>query len=66
MTMDLIDIRVTTGGQLEYRQRLTEMASVTIPDSWGEQQEFTVISDKWGPWQKVEGVKGDDSDRRWD
>lgn len=55
--MELVEIRWNCGG-LEYRQR-----KVFKIDGG---HYILQTSDEWGPWRKVEGVKGDASDaERW-
>lgn len=63
--MELVEIRWNVG-QLEYRSRLTEEFFVLGHESYGEGDDIDIVSRKWGPWRKVEGVKGDASDaERW-
>lgn len=55
--MDLVEIR-WDGGHLWMRQR-------QVPDGSVHAHPFVEFW-PWGAWQKIEGVKGDESDeRRW-
>lgn len=54
--MELVQLR-WNAGSLEYRQRLVDMNSNGF---------LYIRGNEWGPWQKVPGVTGDESDKRFD
>lgn len=58
--MELVQLR-WYAGQLQYRQRMAHEGRCYFA-SVNE----LIVLDQWTEWQTVPGVKGDDSDKRFD
>lgn len=54
---DLVQFRLGIGGQIEYRQRMAHRSS---------DETRIVVDNAWGPWEQIQAIKGDESDRQFE